>query len=97
LDARSPEIVFTHKEETMARIICHYLDCAFLDEGYCSAGMVEIDPDSGCITFKPTTETVAEDDWSEEEDEEVESWEGLEDGEEDDEDDIWQDNDEEDS
>ena len=27
----------------MARIRCHYADCVFLDEGYCSAAAVEID------------------------------------------------------
>ncbi len=29
----------------MPKIRCHYLDCAFLDEGYCSAAAVEVDPD----------------------------------------------------
>jgi len=79
----------------MARIICHYLDCAFLDEGYCSAGMIEVDPDSGCITYKPTTESVVEDDWTEEEEEDVESWESLADEDEDDDDDNWSDEDDE--
>lgn len=31
----------------MPRIKCHYADCVFLDEGYCSAAAVEIDPDQG--------------------------------------------------
>ena len=35
----------------MARIRCHYVNCVFLDEGYCSAAAVEIDPDTGCATF----------------------------------------------
>lgn len=69
----------------MPRIRCHYLDCAFLDEGYCSAGMVEINPDQGCLTYSPTSEDVPEDDW---EDTEEEEWEELEDEEEDDED-VW--------
>ena len=67
----------------MARIKCHYLDCAFLDDGICSAGMVEIDPDAGCKTYSVNAETAAEEDWNEEEDELAE-WEEL-DEEEDDE------------
>jgi hypothetical protein len=31
----------------MARIRCHYIDCVFLDEGYCSAAQIELDPDTG--------------------------------------------------
>ena len=51
----------------MARIRCHYLDCVFLDEGFCSAAAVEIDPDSGCMTYSPTAEATTEDEWDEEE------------------------------
>lgn len=77
----------------MPRIRCHYLDCVFLDEGYCSAALVEIDPDTGCNTFSPNAESASGDDWDEEE-EEAEEWEELEEeGEEDD--DIWTDEDEE--
>lgn len=36
----------------MARIRCHYADCVFLDDGFCSAGAVEIDPESGCLTYR---------------------------------------------
>lgn len=56
----------------MARIRCHYTDCVFLDEGYCSAAAVEIDPDTGCATYSPT-EATAKDEWDEEE--ELEEWE----------------------
>ena len=38
----------------MPRIKCHYLDCVFLDEGYCSAAAVEVDPDAGCTTYSPS-------------------------------------------
>ncbi len=76
----------------MPRIRCHYLDCVFLDDGYCSAAAVEIDPDGGCLTFSPTAESSTEDTWEEEE-EEMEEWEELE-GEEDEED-AWIDEDEE--
>jgi len=38
----------------MPRIKCHYVDCVFLDDGYCSAAAVEIDPDTGCATYSPS-------------------------------------------
>ena len=77
----------------MPKIRCHYLDCAFLDEGYCSAAAVEVDPDSGCKTYAPSAESSPEDEWDEEE-EELETWEELEDDEEG-EDDMWVDDEEE--
>ena len=76
----------------MPRIRCHYQDCAFLDEGYCSAAAVEIDPDKGCITYSPSADATQEDDWDEEE--ELEEWEELED-EEEEEEDIWSEEEEE--
>jgi hypothetical protein len=63
----------------------------FLDEGYCGAAAVEIDPDVGCMTFSRANDLEEKDDWSEEE-EDLEDWEDLEDEEEDDED--WLDEDE---
>jgi len=72
----------------MARIRCHYTNCVFLDEGYCTAAAVEIDPDTGCATYSPT-EAAAKDEWDEEdldeweeedlEDEEEETWDEEED------------------
>lgn len=56
----------------MPRIRCHYMDCIFLDEGYCSAAAVEIDPDTGCATYSPSEDAANDDDW---EDEELEDWE----------------------
>lgn len=75
----------------MPRIRCHYLDCAFLDDGYCSAAAVEVDPDSGCKTYSPTAEVSSEDEWDEEE--ELEEWEEIEEEEEDDAD-LWLDEEE---
>lgn len=49
----------------MPRIKCHYADCVFLDEGYCSAAAVEIDPDAGCNTYSPSEEAAEE--WEDEE------------------------------
>ncbi len=76
----------------MPRIRCHYIDCAFLDEGFCSAAAVEVNPDDGCQTYSPTSEAPADENWEDEE--ELEEWEELEDEEEDDED-IWLDEEEE--
>lgn len=76
----------------MPRIRCHYLDCVFLDENYCSAAAVEFDPDTGCMTYSPTAEAAANDEWDEEE--EMDEWEELEDGEEEEED-LWGDEQEE--
>ncbi|HEX2697635.1 MAG TPA: hypothetical protein VHM28_07995 [Anaerolineales bacterium] len=56
----------------MARIRCHYVDCVFLDEGYCTAAAVEIDPDTGCATYSPTEQS-KEEEWDEEE--ETDEWE----------------------
>jgi hypothetical protein len=72
----------------MPRIRCHYLDCIFLDEGYCSAAAVEIDPDTGCATYSPSEDAV-DDDWEEEE---LEEWEDEAEGEDDD---LWLDDEDE--
>ena len=68
----------------MPRIRCHYMDCIFIDEGYCSAAAVEIDPDTGCATYSPS-----EDDANNWDEEDLEDWEteGADD------DDLWLDDD----
>ncbi len=76
----------------MPRIRCHYLDCVFLDEGFCSAAAVEIDPDSGCATYSPNAEAATEDGWDEEE--ELDEWDEL-DLEEEEDGDSWLDDDDE--
>jgi formate hydrogenlyase subunit 6/NADH:ubiquinone oxidoreductase subunit I len=73
----------------MPRIKCHYIDCVFLDEGYCSAAAIELDPDTGCATYSPSDEAVAEEEWEEEEEE----WE--EDESEDEDDELWDDEEDE--
>ncbi|MHC1770505.1 MAG: hypothetical protein AB9907_02000 [Flexilinea sp.] len=78
----------------MARIRCKYLDCAFLDEGYCSAALVELDSNKGCLTYSPNAETPVEDDWTDTE--ELEDWEDLVEEEEDKDDDPWMEEEEED-
>ncbi|MBL8051671.1 MAG: hypothetical protein JNM46_10660 [Anaerolineales bacterium] len=72
----------------MPRIKCHYADCVFLDEGFCSAAAVEVDPDTGCVTYSPADGVaVADDEWDEDEEE----WE---DEDLDEEDDEWEEEDE---
>lgn len=71
----------------MPRIRCHYNDCVFIDESYCSAAAVEIDPDTGCATYSASEGVASEEGWEEEE--ELEEWE--EDAEEED---LWLDEDE---
>jgi hypothetical protein len=73
----------------MPRIKCHYIDCVFLDEGYCSAAAIELDPDTGCATYSPSDEAAVQEDWEEEEEE----WEEDESEEEDDE--LWDDEEDE--
>jgi len=68
----------------MPRIRCHYLDCIFLDERYCSAAAVEIDPDKGCLTYSPNEEDHAGSNW---EDEELDDWDEM--GAEDEHEDLW--------
>ena len=62
----------------MPRIKCHSIDCVFVDEGYCSAAAVEIDPDTGCNTYSPSEdmedEWEEESEWEEEEEEEDDLW-----------------------
>jgi hypothetical protein len=76
----------------MPRIRCHYLDCAFLDDGYCSAASVEVDPDAGCMTYSPTADLSSDEGWDEEED--LEEWEEAEEDDET-EDDVWLDEEDE--
>lgn len=76
----------------MTRIRCKYIDCAFLDENYCSAALIELNSDKGCLTYSPVEETQVEDEWDVAED--LDSWEELEEEDEKD-DDLWIDDEEE--
>ena len=75
----------------MPRIRCHYVDCIFIDDGYCGAAAVEVDPDMGCMTYSHANEVETNNEWIEEEDD-LEEWEELDVDE--DEEDIWMDEDE---
>jgi hypothetical protein len=74
----------------MPRIRCHYIDCVFIDDGFCGTSVVEIDPDEGCITYTQLDEVSIDKDWEDENIEEI--WE-VEDAEilteDDDDDDLW--------
>lgn len=68
----------------MPKIRCHYLDCLFLDERYCSAAAIELNPDAGCLTFTPNEEADA---GSWDDDEELEEWDEM--SQDEDADDLW--------
>ena len=73
----------------MPRIRCAYEDCAFLDGHYCTASEVEIDPDQGCLTYKPVAEVL--DAW--EDDDLLADDDLLDDDDFLDDDDLWEDDD----
>ena len=76
----------------MPRIRCHYVDCVLIDDGYCGAAAIELDPDTGCMTYKRPDDADVEEDWDDEETEDLEEWEDVESEDEDDE--LWIDDDE---
>jgi hypothetical protein len=76
----------------MPRIRCHYIDCVLLDDGYCGAAAIELDPDMGCMTYKRADGLEVEEEWDEEEADELEDWEDVD--LEDEEDEIWIEDDE---
>jgi hypothetical protein len=44
-------------------IRCHYTDCVFLDEGFCGATAIELDPEDGCLTYERGEVEAVEADW----------------------------------
>ena len=69
----------------MPRIRCRYLGCIYLDDGNCSAPLIDLDPDEGCQTFTQSGDPF-EDEWDD--DEGYDDWEEEELG-----DDAWLDED----
>jgi hypothetical protein len=57
----------------MPKILCHYLDCLFLDERYCSAAAIELNPDTGCQTYTLMKNRT----WKLGEEEELDDWEAM--------------------
>jgi hypothetical protein len=76
----------------MPRIRCHYLDCVFIDDGYCGAAAIEVDPDVGCMTYSRADDLEVEDEWDVDEEDELEEWDEIDPDEEDE--DLWLDDDE---
>jgi len=71
----------------MPKIRCLYVGCIYLEKGYCSAPLINVDPDEGCLTFTQLDNPFeVDDDWENE-------LEGLEEWEEDDFEDDWLDDD----
>jgi len=66
----------------------------FLDDGYCGAAAVEVDPDMGCMTYARADDAEVENEWEEEEDEleELDEWDDMDVDDEDE--DLWVDEDE---
>jgi hypothetical protein len=58
----------------MPRIRCHYIDCVLLDDGYCGAAAIELDPDMGCMTYKRSDDLMIEEDWDNDDSEELEDY-----------------------
>lgn len=79
----------------MPRIRCHYDDCVFLEDGYCGAAAVELEPEAGCLTYTRVDEAEekAVDEW-EEDDLEDDAEEDADDFFDDEEEDDWDDEDE---
>ena len=72
----------------MPRIRCRYIDCYYLESGFCSAENVLIDPDEGCLTYSHIDDVSLSDpeDWQLDEIEEIDDIDEVwDDGEEDEE------------
>lgn len=50
----------------MPRIRCRYIDCVLLEDGFCGANSVDLDPDGGCLTYTRIGEKPEDEDWEEE-------------------------------
>jgi hypothetical protein len=73
----------------MPRIRCRYIDCLYLEDGYCGTGSIELDPDEGCITYTHIGDVPEDEAW---EDEDLDEFWDEEDEElylEDEDDDAW--------
>jgi hypothetical protein len=80
----------------MPRIRCHYDDCVFLEEGHCGAAAVELEPETGCLTFSQADAPEAEEEWDELEEDELDEDEEELYEDEDEDDDLWDDDEEDD-
>ncbi len=66
----------------MARIRCRYIGCVFLDEGNCTATVINLDPEEGCLTFSQVGDPYEDEEWEfEDEAEELEGYDEWDDDE----------------
>jgi hypothetical protein len=72
----------------MPPIRCHYSDCINIEEGFCTAGSIELDVEDGCLTYEPSGEIPVEG-WEEEGGYDDDFWEDEDDLIYDDEDEVW--------
>ena len=79
------------------KIRCKYLDCAFLDEGYCISAQIDLDSDKGCLTYQSNDELPLDENIDEIDN--INEWEDVEEeediDEENDDDDPWMDEEDE--
>jgi hypothetical protein len=47
-------------------IRCLYVDCAFIEEGYCTAPAIDLDPEEGCLTYEGTGAAAVDEEWEDE-------------------------------
>lgn len=69
----------------MPKIRCLYVGCVYLEKGYCTAPLVNVDPDEGCLTFTQLDDPFEDASWEDE----LNELEGFEEWDEDDFDDNW--------
>ncbi len=50
----------------MPQIRCNYIDCIYLEDGFCGIASIEIDPDEGCRTYRRQGESPDDEDWDDE-------------------------------
>jgi hypothetical protein len=74
----------------MPRIRCRFIDCYYLESGYCTAENVLIDPDEGCLTYSHIDDIALSEpeDWQLDEIEDIEDLDSL--------DEVWEDEDDDD-
>jgi hypothetical protein len=62
----------------MPRIRCRYVDCVYLESGFCGADQIDLDPELGCLSYAQEEEELPKEaEWEEEEvldEEEDEEW-----------------------
>ncbi len=51
----------------MPRIQCRYLDCVYLEDGYCGTGAIELDPEEGCLTYTLIGDIPEDEEWENDE------------------------------